>query len=59
MSLAGLIASERPGGRSVPGLFQFLVAAGVLGLWPRHISLRFCPYFALFSLVQSPAAQCL
>lgn len=57
MSLAGMIASERPGGTSVPGLFQFLVAAGVLGLWPRHISLRFCPYFALFSLVQSPAAQ--
>ena len=34
MSLAGLIPSESLGGRSVPGLFQFLVAAGVLGSWP-------------------------
>lgn len=51
MSLAGLIPSESLGGRSVPGLFQFLVAAGVLGSWPHHINLRLCLYFVFFSSI--------
>ena len=60
MSPVGLVPSEGPSGGSVPCLFQSLVAAGVLGLWPHNINLRFGHHFAAFSsLVQSPSAQLL